>query len=130
MKGSKTAQFCLQHMKEGLVKNKRRGHPSCNKQPSFGMKGSKTAQFCLQHMKEGLVNVKNKRRGHPSCNRRSSYGLKGSKTAEFCAGHAKESMVNIMSKDVFTLIATSIPGTAWEAARRRIFACNMRKTAW
>ena len=39
---SKTRKFCSQHAKQGMVKviSNRYLHPTCNKQPAFGVEGT------------------------------------------------------------------------------------------
>ena len=57
VEGNKTAEFCLQHAKEGIVNVKDRNcaQPTCNKRPSHGVKSSKAAEFSAGHAKEGMV---------------------------------------------------------------------------
>ena len=121
--GSKTAEFCSPHAKEGMmnVVHQRCDHPDCGKRPLYGVDGSKTAEFCSPHAKEGMVNVVSKRCGHPSCNKRPSFGVAGSKTAEFCSPHAKEGMVNVVhgGNRYGHPVAGRGRRTAWRAARSR-----------
>ena len=72
MEGSKRAEFCAGHKKEGMVNvltsNKRCSHRCCTKHPYYGVEGRQMAEFCAGHKKESMVNVKTKRCGHPRCN--------------------------------------------------------------
>ena len=67
MGGSKTAEVCSKHKKEGMVdiRKKRCGCPGCINQPSYGTEGGKTAEFCARHAKVGMASIKRKRCGHP-----------------------------------------------------------------
>lgn len=90
--GSKTAQFCARHSKEGMVhvcKQMRCAHQGCTKLPSYGTEGSKIAQFCAPHAKERMVNVFSKRCTNQGCTKHPSCGAEGSKTAQSCAPHAQ-----------------------------------------
>lgn len=94
----KTAQFCAQHAKDGMVEEKICAHEGCDKKASFGVAGGKTAQFCCQHAQDGMVKVSSKKCAHQGCTKGPSFGVAGGKTAHFCSQHAKRGMVNVTNK--------------------------------
>ncbi|CAN0032110.1 unnamed protein product [Pylaiella littoralis] len=98
--GSKVAEFCSGHAKDGMVDvlRKKCTHHGCTTVPSYGAVGSTVAEFCSGHAKDEMVDVRSKKCTHHGCTKRPSYGAVGSKVAEFCSGHAKDGMVDVRSK--------------------------------
>ena len=98
VEGSKMAELCAEHKKEGMVDvmSKRCAHPSCDKQPTYGVAGGKVAEVCVGHAKEGMVDVTLLREDwrsrsqmprttmacrHNGCSRNATYDMKGSAVA-------------------------------------------------
>ncbi|CAN0057130.1 unnamed protein product, partial [Pylaiella littoralis] len=98
--GTKTAEFCSGHAKDGMVNvcHKKCTHRGCPKQPKFGVAGTKTAEFCSGHAEGGMVNVRSRKCAHRGCTKEPRFGVAGTKTAEFCSPHAEDGMVNVCSK--------------------------------
>ena len=62
--GARTAEYCVQHSKNGMVDLKTRSKCStegCGKEPSFGEAETKMAEYCAQHAKDGIVDVRNRK---------------------------------------------------------------------
>lgn len=83
------AEMCAKHALEGMVDvvNKRCGHPSCSKLPSFSMAGTKRRVMCAEHALDGMVSVK--RCCHPYCSKRPHFDTSGNMKAGMCLEHAK-----------------------------------------
>ena len=98
--GSKTVEFCSEHMKDGMVdvKSKRCAHHGCTKQPNYGVAGSKKPEYCSQHRKDGMVDVKSKRCAHHGCTKYPLYGVAGSTKPEYCSDHRKDGMVDVKNR--------------------------------
>ena len=129
VEGSKTAEFCAGHRKEGMVNvvSQRCSHPGCNKQPAFGLEGSKKKEFCAEHKKEGLVIVGRKRCSHSGCDKQPSYGVQGTKAAEFCAQHKQEGMVDVYSKRCAHLGCNKYPKFGLEGGKKKFCAPHARE---
>ena len=58
VEGTKTAELCSQHAREGMVNviSKRCGRQGCNKYPSFGVEGREKREYCAQHATPGMTN--------------------------------------------------------------------------
>lgn len=103
MGGTKRAELCAQHAKEGMVDviNKRCGHRGCNKPPSHRVEGTKKAElYAWQHAREGMVDVVSKRwcAHHRGCSARPHFGMpSGARRPvrpEFFHRHAKKGVTN------------------------------------
>lgn len=65
VEGTKTAQFCAQHIKGGMVdvSKKRCAEQVCTKRPTFGVEGTKAELLCAHHCEKGMAAVIQKEEG-------------------------------------------------------------------
>ena len=58
--GTKTAEYCAQHVPDGMVdvKSRKCKTKDCRKCPSFGVAGTKIADYCAEHALDGMVGIR------------------------------------------------------------------------
>lgn len=127
--GTKTAQFCGQHRKEGMVnvRSKKCTDTGCGKKASYGVDGTTSGQFCAQHAEKGMVNVRSKKCAEKGCTKRPSYGVGGTRNAQFCVKHRTEGMVDVCSKKCAVLGCTKQPSYGVDGTKMPQFCAQHRK---
>jgi hypothetical protein len=96
IKGTKKAEYCVEHKPEGYVDVKHKTCLMCEKRPTYGINGTKKAEYCVDHKPEGYVDVKSKT--CLMCEKLPTYGIKGTKKAEYCVEHKPEGYVDVVNK--------------------------------
>ncbi|CAM9586078.1 unnamed protein product, partial [Pylaiella littoralis] len=91
--GTKTAEFCSGHAKDGMVNimSERWNHRGCTKHAKVCVAGAKKAEFCSGRTKGEIVQVVNDGCAQPGCTTLPNFGVTGS-TQTFSVRHAGEGM--------------------------------------
>jgi len=87
----KTAKFCFQHKKEGMINLSLRKCLECPRTASFGFSHLKLKQYCSEHKKEGCINLSHKTCKTENCDKSANYGYFG-KPLLFCKEHKMQGM--------------------------------------
>ncbi|CAM9973322.1 unnamed protein product, partial [Sphacelaria rigidula] len=88
--GSKTAEFCARHAREGMinVKSKSGGNDYCISLASYGVEGGRRAR-------EKIGGVTTTYHVIDGCSTEPSCGVTGSRKAKSCDTHAREGLVDV-----------------------------------
>jgi hypothetical protein len=121
--GSKTAIYCFQHKKDGMINVMNKTCLECKKQPVFNIEGSKNGIYCSEHKKNGMINVKDKT--CIECNKRLTFNIEGLKEAIYCSKHKKEGMVDVINKTC--LECNKQPNFNIEGLKKAIYCAQHKK---